>query len=633
MKPKPYLTQKVITKLGSLSCIRTVFSSVLQTMKISTLLFQTAALVGAMSFTKAQEGPSPLGSMTGFIEPAFQPPVTDFSLAIEGALTAFLDSENYQCEPGVLDSYTTRLLEGIEDIETFVLLYSTYRVTEWLFLANLFFNNDDTDDVFGRSEEQTVEFRNRFLNMKSWGSDMDDAVLKNFNGQLFKNTDLMINTLQLVYFPTPPYDYLYEIVTEVQGLIESDAGLGYDSPIWSLNALATSPPGFPDQIHFGDGILDFFEYVDIDDGGPDFILSHEFGHLIQFNLNVVFERTPESTRKTELMADALSAYYLVHEDGAAFQNELIEELTEAAFHFGDCAFDSPGHHGTPNQRKAATAYGARVATESKSTILSPAEFVAEFNAYYDTLIAPDSPVIVLQNPAATVVSMQMNNVITHNVCENFAVHARTTVTFDGVTSMIHGGDVSVSPGTSVTGSYSFSDGGKFVSDSSDFAASVMVAYAAAMVVRADEQPMAIEIGGSTFTPGTHRSDSAINFAYGTVVTLDGLNEPNPVFLFQANSTLVTAADTYFNLVNGAKAENILWALGTAATLGANSTVEGSILTGTAITFGTKSVLHGCALAQSAVTFESEGSVDVKYYEDYEDSIAEAGSTRHLRGLN
>jgi hypothetical protein len=98
-----------------------------------------------------------------------------------------------------------------------------------------------------------------------------------------------------------------------------------------------------------------------------------------------------------------------------------------------------------------------------------------------------------------------------------------------------------------------------------------------------------------------------------MVTLDGLNEPNPVFLFQAGSTLVTAADTHFILKNGAKAENVYWALGTAATLGANSIVVGSILAGTAITFGTKSELRGCALAQSAVTFESDGSIQVNHY--------------------
>jgi len=63
------------------------------------------------------------------------------------------------------------------------------------------------------------------------------------------------------------------------------------------------------------------------------------------------------------------------------------------------------------------------------------------------------------------------------------------------------------------------------------------------------------------------------------VTLDGLNEANPVFRFQAVSTLVTAANTYFILKNGARAENVVWALGAAATLGTNSVLEGSILAG------------------------------------------------------
>jgi len=138
---------------------------------------------------------------------------------------------------------------------------------------------------------------------------------------------------------------------------------------------------------------------------------------------------------------------------------------------------------------------------------------------------------------------------------------------------------------------------------------VLSAHGDAMADHGDaEETMDIGIGGLTFIQGTYRSDCAINFAHGTVVTLDGVNAPNPEFLFIAGSTLVTAADTSFNLINGAKAENILWALGTAATLGARSVVEGSILAGTAITFGTNSELHGCALAQSAVTFESGGSV-------------------------
>jgi type VI secretion system secreted protein VgrG len=188
------------------------------------------------------------------------------------------------------------------------------------------------------------------------------------------------------------------------------------------------------------------------------------------------------------------------------------------------------------------------------------------------------------------------------VCKNFAVHARTTITFSGTVTTIYGGDVSVSPGTSITGSPQINDG-VVGGDSADFAASVLVAYAEAMGVT-DVTDIAIEIGGEIFTPGTYRSGSDINFAFGTTVTLDGDGK----YLFIAVSTLVTAADTSFILTNGAKAENVLWALGTAATLGARSVVEGSILAGTAITFGTESKLHGCALAQSAVTFESGGSI-------------------------
>jgi hypothetical protein len=201
--------------------------------------------------------------------------------------------------------------------------------------------------------------------------------------------------------------------------------------------------------------------------------------------------------------------------------------------------------------------------------------------------------------------------VSHNLCENFAVHARTTVTFGGDQTTLYGGDVGVFPGTSITGNHVISLSEQGAGGSEAFAASVMSAHAEAM--QEPSEPMDIEIGGLTFTPGTYRSGSAINFAYGTVVTLDGENQANPKFLFIAGSTLVTAADTYFILINGAKAENVLWTLGTAATLGAKSVVEGSIMAGTAITFGTKSELHGCALAQSAVTFESGGSIVTNHY--------------------
>jgi hypothetical protein len=147
-----------------------------------------------------------------------------------------------------------------------------------------------------------------------------------------------------------------------------------------------------------------------------------------------------------------------------------------------------------------------------------------------------------------------------------------------------------------------------VDNSDAFTASVKVDYDAAIEVRTGWKTMAIEMGGVAFEPGTHRSATAINPAAGTDVTLDGMGIDNAVFLFQAGTTLVTGADTNVILTGGAKAENVIWALGTAATLGARSVVESSILAGTAITFGAEAGLRGCALAQSAVTFSSGGYV-------------------------
>jgi hypothetical protein len=200
------------------------------------------------------------------------------------------------------------------------------------------------------------------------------------------------------------------------------------------------------------------------------------------------------------------------------------------------------------------------------------------------------------------------SVAPHSVCENFALYAQTTVTFGGELTTIYAGDVGFSTGTSITGTPTFVDGGQVV-EADAFAASMLAAHATYTAVQDGESALGIEIGSQTFTPGTYRSGSAINIAHGTTVTLDGLNQANAEFLFIAGSTLVTAADTEIILINGAKAENVLWALVTAATFGARSVVQGSILAGTAITFGTQSKLHGCALAQTFVNFESGGIID------------------------
>ena len=56
----------------------------------------------------------------------------------------------------------------------------------------------------------------------------------------------------------------------------------------------------------------------------------------------------ERTRYTELMADAMAGYFLTHKRGAAMNRHRVAQFLAVFFQVGDCAFDFPSHHGTPN---------------------------------------------------------------------------------------------------------------------------------------------------------------------------------------------------------------------------------------------------------------------------------------------
>jgi len=86
--------------------------------------------------------------------------------------------------------------------------------------------------------------------------------------------------------------------------------------------------------------------------------------------------------------------------------------------------------------------------------------------------------------------------------------------------------------------------------------------------------------------------------------MDAKGDSDAVFIFVAATTLVTCAKAQIVLLNGAKADNIYWVLGTALTMGADSLMMGNVIAGTAITVGSRGVLFGRALAQTAVSCET-----------------------------
>lgn len=188
---------------------------------------------------------------------------------------------------------------------------------------------------------------------------------------------------------------------------------------------------------------------------------------------------------------------------------------------------------------------------------------------------------------------------------NFAVLAGSTVTNTGPTTI--SGDVGLSPGTAVTGfpPGQVVNGTIHAADSAALQAQadLTAAYkdAAARTVTAT---VPTELGGTTLTAGVYNS-AAGTFGITGTLTLDAQRDPDAVFIFQAASTVITASASNVNLVNGAQASNVFWVVGSSATLGTNSTLQGSILALTSITVTTGTVLNGRALARNgAVTLDS-----------------------------
>jgi hypothetical protein len=169
-----------------------------------------------------------------------------------------------------------------------------------------------------------------------------------------------------------------------------------DHPILSFNAFAV--PMVPqlisaDKIIMGDGVLDGFGRLGFGDVAPQALYAHEFAHHIQYQRGwYQAGADPEGTRYTELMADAMAAYYLTHKRGGTMNKHRVAEFLEAFFQIGDCAFSNPNHHGTPNQRLAAARFGFDVADQAQKQghILTSDQFHALFVATYPQLVGPDA---------------------------------------------------------------------------------------------------------------------------------------------------------------------------------------------------------------------------------------------------
>jgi hypothetical protein len=208
-------------------------------------------------------------------------------------------------------------------------------------------------------------------------------------------------------------------------------------------------------------------------------------------------------------------------------------------------------------------------------------------------------------PVADRVAFTATKPVSLGSAANYAVLAGSTITNTGASTIT--GSLGLSPGTAVTGVLAAMLAGD--QHSADGVASQAKSDLADAYVdvagRAATDTIAVELGGTTQTPGVYESAPGTFGITGTL-TLDAKGDPDAVFIFRSASTLVTAAGSRVNLINGARAANVFWQVGSSATLGTSSVLRGNVLAVASITVTTGVTIDGRMLARTgAVTLDSD----------------------------
>jgi hypothetical protein len=251
----------------------------------------------------------------------------------------------------------------------------------------LLFENSSANQYNGVNGEYTQRVNKTFKDLKRfWNIQSDGIISAGMHGSMLRKRDKVIRIDMILYGDSPSVAAFYAdlIISLLHDVPQYRNG---DHPIFTFNSFAQSSFYFssygivPAKIIMGDGIMQAFTGIGYDDVAPQAILAHEYGHQIQFQLGVFGGiSSPEATRRTELMADAYSAYYLSHARGASMQWKRVKQFLQVFFNIGDCQFTSDGHHGTPTQRMAAAEWAYSVANDAQKQghILTSQEFTALF---------------------------------------------------------------------------------------------------------------------------------------------------------------------------------------------------------------------------------------------------------------
>lgn len=248
--------------------------------------------------------------------------------------------------------------------------------------------SDKTPQVFGTDGQYTARATDTIGKLRGFWD------IESWNIQLvaWKGTDLgsqakMAQTFSLGLAPSKVKDaaaLATKVLYEVPGL------QGGRNPLLTLNAFAAPADSLGGKrVALGDGLLDTVNLLGFDDVSVESVVGHEYGHQVDF----AHDNHPRN-ESSEMGPDAYGGYFVAHAKGYAWDARTQQEVTYLDASIGDCYHS----HGTPEQRKAAGAWGEKQATsqDNPNRVVPSAKMIEKFQKVYPKLMPPaDQPATAL----------------------------------------------------------------------------------------------------------------------------------------------------------------------------------------------------------------------------------------------
>jgi hypothetical protein len=317
----------------------------------------------------------------------------------QDVINAVIDPADYKCTDTPATEYVQSLTAGLTQDDlldlAIILIYDPVDYDA------LYFPEPAATRHFGVDGEYTARLQRRFAGLKGfWDIKSSGIELVPVHGSTLLDTTRVARALK-AELPTLTDDGAAQIADLFRQIADQDKFDHGNFPLFTFNAFAFSAKGEPvpgvgtvtDKILVGDGVLEGMKTLGLDDIAPDAIISHEFGHHVQYQDGLDTATTltgPEASRRLELMADTFGSYYLTHLRGGHVGLKRVQDFVKLFYDLGDCQFTNDGHHGTPDQRGKAAEFGALNALLPVTRVLPSRTLYARFEKALPKIVAPDA---------------------------------------------------------------------------------------------------------------------------------------------------------------------------------------------------------------------------------------------------